>query len=134
MIVASNPLNPAVISTKKTSVVISFQMEGIHSWPEARQVFPDVGFLSDPHRHMFHFKLYKEVFHDDRDVEFIRWKREVMNYLRTRYTDGYCLNFGRMSCEQIATELAEQYDCYKCEVWEDGENGAIVELFKIGSI
>jgi hypothetical protein len=85
---------------------------------------------------MFHFKLYKTVQHDDRDVEFIRWKREVIKYLTDKYTvdtKNY-LHFGRMSCEQIAIELSDQFDCCRAEVWEDGENGSIVETQKIGNI
>jgi hypothetical protein len=117
----------------KISVVISLQLEGLHCWPEAKDVFPDVAFLSDLHRHMFHFKLYKKVYHDDRDVEFIRWKREVVSYLNSKYKADNVeyLNFGRMSCEQIGIELANQFDCYRVEVWEDGENGAIIETQNI---
>jgi len=114
----------------KTSVIITFRLEGLHCWPEAREVFPDVGFLSDPHRHMFHFKLAKQVTHTDRDVEFIRWKREVQAFLRTSYCEvgkGDTLYFGRMSCEDIASHLQHYYDCEWVEVWEDGENGARVE-------
>ena len=33
----------------------------------------DVSFLGTPHRHIFHFKVYIEVFHDDRDIEFIHY-------------------------------------------------------------
>lgn len=115
----------------RTQVVIIFELEGIHNWPEAKDVYPDVAFLSSPHRHMFHFKLYKQVFHDDRDVEFIRWKREVVDYLRTGFGTTkslQVLEFGRMSCEQIAMELLGAFKCTRVEVWEDGENGAIVEV------
>jgi hypothetical protein len=31
----------------KYSVVVSFSMEGFHCWPEAKDVFPEVAFLSD---------------------------------------------------------------------------------------
>lgn len=122
-----------------TSVIISFQLEGLHHWPEANDHFPDVGFLRYPHRHMFHFKLSKLVTHTDRDVEFIRWKRQVIKYLQTNYTvitgvqddsivrNGNFLDFNRMSCEDIATELLNKFDCLWVEVWEDGENGARVE-------
>jgi len=117
----------------KTTVIITFQLEGIHNWPEAKQVFPDVAFLSDPHRHMFHFKMSKLVTHTDRDVEFIRWKREVIEYLHNMYDRAgisgarQYLDFGRMSCEDIATKLLRWFDCEYVEVWEDGENGARVE-------
>lgn len=33
-----------------------------------------------------------------------------------------------MSCEQIATELAYEFLLSKCEVLEDGENGAWVDV------
>jgi len=51
----------------KTDVIVKLQVEGLHNWPAAREVFPEVGFLSDLHRHMFHIEAKKEVFHDDRD-------------------------------------------------------------------
>ena len=35
----------------------------------------DVSFLGYPHRHIFHFKVMIEVYHDDRDIEFIQFKR-----------------------------------------------------------
>jgi len=113
----------------KTTVIITFRMEGMHRWPEAKDVFPDVGFLSDPHRHMFHFKMSKLVEHNDRDVEFIRWKRKVQKWLWKEFRDGsdMHLNFERMSCEDIATVLLTKFKCEYVEVFEDGENGARVE-------
>lgn len=113
---------------EKVSVIVSFQLEGMHCWPQAREVFPDVGFLSDPHRHMFHFKLAVKVNHDDRDVEFIRFKREVIRFLNSMYRkqEGY-LDFESMSCEMIARQLFVEYNCDWVEVWEDGENGSRIE-------
>ena len=50
---------------------VTFRKEGIHKYPDA----PDgVEFLKYPHRHIFHFRVELEVFHDDRDVEFILLK------------------------------------------------------------
>jgi hypothetical protein len=38
------------------------------------------------------------------------------------------LEFGPMSCEAIGEWLLEQFpELYKVEVWEDWENGAIIE-------
>ena len=42
----------------KYSVVVSFSMEGFHCWPEAKDIFPEVAFLSDQHRHQFGFRCY----------------------------------------------------------------------------
>ena len=114
----------------KTNVIVKLAIEGFHSWPEARNVYTEVGFLSDLHRHMFHFTLKKRVHHDDRDIEFIMFKRDVEQYLRVKYwrSDYRCLLFGAMSCEMIAKELLEYFDCEYVSVWEDDENGAEVYL------
>ena len=108
----------------KTTIFVTFQMEGTHQWKECP--YDDVAFLTDIHRHMFHFRCEREVFHDDRDVEFIKFKREIMNYMSDKYGDKECLKFVKMSCEMIAKELLNEFKLIKCEVSEDNENGAIV--------
>ncbi len=61
-------------------------------------------------------------------MEFIRWKREVIQWLWEKYgVENLYLNFNRMSCEQIATELLYNFDCNFVEVWEDNENGSRIE-------
>ena len=114
----------------KYSVVVSFSLEGFHCWPEAKEVFPEVGFLSDRHRHMFGFRCYAKVTHTDRDEEFILMQRKLKKQLRVTF-GGSILEFGRMSCEDIAEWIlthSSNENLYKVEVWEDWENGAIVEL------
>ena len=103
---------------------VTFQKEGIHCYTDA----PDeVAFLRHPHRHMFHFKVSLEVFHTDREVEFIMFKRE----LETLYGRG-TLELDYKSCEMLAEDL-EKYILtkypsrhYNIEVSEDNENGAIL--------
>ena len=105
---------------------VTFQKEGIHCYPAAGtdEKLKDVSFLAHPHRHMFHFKVYLEVFHDDRDIEFILLKRE----LEALYGTG-TLKLDFMSCEMIAEELlAYLKDQYPdrditINVSEDNENG-----------
>ena len=114
----------------KYSVVVSFSLEGFHCWPEAKEVFPEVGFLSDRHRHMFGFRCYAKVSHTDRDEEFILMQRKLKKQLRVTF-GGNILEFGRMSCEDIAEWIlthSSNENLYKVDVWEDWENGAIVEL------
>jgi hypothetical protein len=113
----------------KTTVIVKLQVEGAHYFAKAKELFPTVGFLADRHRHIFHIKLSKEVFHDDRDIEFIMFKREVKDYLELYYHDEVTgmLEFDNMSCEAIARELLEYFHCEWVEVWEDDENGARVE-------
>lgn len=114
----------------KTNVIVRLAVEGLHNWPDAKHVFPEVAFLSDVHRHVFHMELKKRVHHDDRDIEFIMFKRDVTEYLHKKYykEDYRCHFFGPKSCEMIARELLEYFDCEYVSVWEDLENGA--ECFK----
>jgi len=113
------------------SIWVTFSKEGIHKYPAALEDPKlatgdeyDVSFLGYPHRHIFHFKVWIEVFHDDRDIEFIQFKR----WLESLYGDGI-IQLDFKSCEMIADNLAEQIqDRYpgryiKISVAEDNENG-----------
>jgi hypothetical protein len=105
-------------------------MEGFHNWPAAAAIFPEVAFLSDRHRHMFGFRCYAKVTHTDRDKEFILLNREIKRNLQLNFekTVDTVLEFGPMSCEAIGEWLLDQFtELYKVEVWEDWENGAIIE-------
>ena len=71
-----------VMRTAKRMIWVTFRKEGIHKYPAALDDPKlatgdkfDVSFLGHPHRHIFHFKVAIEVFHDDRDIEFIQFKR-----------------------------------------------------------
>ena len=112
---------------------VTFRKEGIHRYPAALTDPKlatgdeyDVSFLGHPHRHMFHFKVYLEVFHDDRDVEFIQFKR----WLENLYNQG-TLALDYKSCEMMSDDLygqiSSKYTDRKIwiEVSEDGENGCI---------
>ena len=107
---------------KQKFIWVTFQKEGIHKYPDAPE---GVEFLKYPHRHIFHFKVELEVFHDDRDVEFILFKRE----LEKLFADG-TLQLDYKSCEMIADDLAfyinNKYPGRDLiiTVSEDGENGA----------
>ena len=78
----------------KTTIIVKLSVDGMHNFPAAAELFPEVSFLADRHRHMFHFTVAKEVFHDDRDVEFIMFKRDILNYLSDQYSDNYRLLLG----------------------------------------
>jgi hypothetical protein len=106
---------------KQKFIWVTFQKEGIHKYPDAPE---GVEFLKYPHRHMFHFRVEMEVFHEDRDVEFILLKRE----LEALYSEG-TLQLDFKSCEMMADDLYEYLeDKYEgrdivIEVSEDLENG-----------
>jgi hypothetical protein len=116
---------------------VTFRKEGIHKYPAALQDPQlatgdeyDVSFLGYPHRHIFHFRVWIDVFHNDRDVEFIQFKRWLE---RLYHSDQGVLSLDYKSCEMIADDLylqiAERYPdrAVWIEVAEDGENGALIK-------
>ena len=111
-----------------TEVYCTFQIEGLHHWPGCP--LSEVSYLRDLHRHVFHFKAFKKVSHDDRDVEFIVLKHKLQNYLLQKYSNSEynMCEFGAQSCEMLAKELISKFNLSRCEVSEDGENGAIVTV------
>ena len=113
----------------RTSVIVRLQVDGMHNFPKAAELFPEVAFLAERHRHIFHIELACRVTHTDRDKEFIMLKRDVTDYLRQMYYNPQTRTheFGAKSCETLATELLNQFDCEYVEVWEDLENGGRVE-------
>ena len=108
------------------SIFITTKFEGYHKYPNA----PDeVDFLKLLHRHMFGVKCKIQVFHDDRELEFIMVKHRVEEFIQNNLIKS------SESCESYATKilcfLEEQYckDIYRqiiVSVDEDGENGAEV--------
>jgi hypothetical protein len=113
---------------------VTFQKEGIHKYPAAATDPAlatgdeyDVSFLANPHRHIFHFRVWIDVFHNDRDIEFIQFKRWCENL----YKDG-TLQLDFKSCEMMADDLylqiAARYPdrVMIIEVSEDGENGCTI--------
>ncbi len=115
----------------KTNIIVKLQVEGFHCWPDAKTVVPEMAFLSDRHRHIFHIECRKEVTHDDRDIEIILFKRSILQYLKSNYSDPKKVlticEFGPKSCEMLASELLKEFNLDYCSVLEDNENGA--EIF-----
>jgi len=112
-------------------VYCTLHIEGTHNWPDCP--LEEVDYLRSPHRHLFGIKAHVAVNHDDRFVEFIALKHEIQSYIRnTYYNVSKNLHvFGAMSCEMLARELIEKFNLTKCEVDEDGENGAILTVISV---
>ena len=120
----------------KRQIWVTFQKEGIHCYPAA-STDPllatgdeyDVSFLGSPHRHIFHFRVSIDVFHNDRDIEFIQFKRWLIALYNGQDS---VLELNYKSCEMIADDLyvqiAQRYPnrCVIIEVSEDGENGCSI--------
>jgi hypothetical protein len=124
------------MNNELSMIWVTFRKEGIHMYPAAATDPKlatgdeyDVSFLGTPHRHIFHFKVYIAVTHDDRDIEFIQFKR----WLEKCYSDG-TLELNHKSCEMIARELnatiSARYPGRETwiDVSEDGENGAFLKF------
>jgi hypothetical protein len=126
-----------VMGKAKRQIWVTWQKEGIHKYPAAATDPAlatgdeyDVSFLASPHRHMFHFRVWIDVFHNDRDVEFIQFKR----WCESLYNGhGAVLSLDYKSCEMMADDLyiqiASRYPgrVVHIEVSEDGENGALIK-------
>jgi hypothetical protein len=128
--------------TAERQIWVTFQKEGIHKYPAAL-TDPmlatgdeyDVSFLGYPHRHIFHFRVWIDVWHNDRDIEFIQFKRWLENlYCGTdNNTKNSVLALDYKSCEMIADDLYSQiagkYPGRNVwiEVAEDGENGCLIK-------
>lgn len=108
------------------NIIINLRIEGCHNWPDAKKLFPEVDFLSDRHRHIFHICCKKEVLHNDRDIEIIIFKRNIEDWLKSNFYDfnTRCHEFKNMSCEMICEKLITRFDLCYCSVLEDGENGS----------
>ena len=126
------------LDVTKRQIWVTFQKEGVHLYPAAKDDPAlatgdeyDVSFLGYAHRHIFHFRVAIDVFHDDRDIEFIQFKR----WLEKLYAEK-TLELDYKSCEMISDDLYakinEKYGGREVhiDVSEDGENGAHIEYAK----
>jgi hypothetical protein len=124
-----------IMDAAERKIWITFRREGIHRYPAAAtdpQLCTageyDVSFLANAHRHIFHFRIWIDVFHNDRDIEFIQFKR----WLEGLYSKDI-LQLDFKSCEMIADDLyiqvAGRYPgrAVWIEVAEDGENGCLIK-------
>jgi hypothetical protein len=121
---------------EKRQIWVTFQKEGVHLYPAAKDdpalatgEWDDVSFLGYAHRHIFHFRVGIDVQHNDRDIEFIQFKR----WLESLYNDS-TLTLNHRSCEMIAEELAVEINNrypgrdIEITVAEDNENGATLKF------
>lgn len=119
----------------RTWATVRTRFEGIHRWGGAPE---EVAFLRNAHRHEFHVEVQVQQFHDDRDVEYIMLKQSVDDFIHAAHGSEYQpYDLGQKSCEMIAKELIKylmdtipegENRAYRAKVFEDGENGAVVEV------
>jgi len=141
MIASERETIDRIMQSADRKIWITFRREGIHKYPAAAtdpQLATgdeyDVSFLANPHRHIFHFRVWIDVFHNDRDIEFIQFKRWIENlYSTNNNNSSSILELDFKSCEMIADDLylqiAGRYPgrAVWIEVAEDGENGCLIK-------
>jgi len=121
--------------TQKTFVYTSIQKEGYHSFPEAATNSEyatkddmDVSHLANVHSHYFTIKVWIEVTHSNRQIEFLQLRRR----LEQLYGTG-ALSLDSKSCEMIAEDLYVELNKWypnveiRIDVSEDNINGAYTE-------
>jgi len=104
----------------------TFSLEGFHSYDSAPV---GVGFLKNNHRHLFHVRVEIEVYHNNRDIEFILLNQA----LKKRFPDNSLNEMScEMMCENIADFIHSKYANWRgrnivVSVSEDNESGSILE-------
>jgi hypothetical protein len=120
----------------KKFIYVQFQKEGYHCFPEAatNPEFNtgdqyDVSHLAYKHMHYFFIKVWLQVSHSNRQVEFIQFRR----WLEGMYSNS-TLELNNRSCEMIAEDLYEVIATrypgveIRIDVSEDNINGALLEF------
>jgi hypothetical protein len=134
-VIAIQEKQQRIMQQAQRKIWVTFRKEGMHKYPAAATDPAlatgdeyDVSFLANPHRHIFHFRVWIDVWHNDRDIEFIQFKRWLENLFRDS-----TLSLDYKSCEMIAddlyTQIATRYPGRSVwiEVAEDGENGCLIK-------
>ncbi len=107
----------------KKFIVVRLQFEAIHKWGKCP--YEDVAFLRHPHRHIFYVEIKIPVTSSDREIEFIRFKRDVSSFIQSHF---HMKNLGNMSCEMICERIIDKFNfIHTISVFEDNENGAVIE-------
>ena len=118
---------------EKPRIRVKHIVLGTHMWPEAEEVFPEVGFLQHEHHHDFHVYVECNVNHHDREIEFIMLRIELMKMFDRYYDGDYVKRFGTRSCEMIAADVRDHLKniygdrSWKVSVFEDDIQGGIIE-------
>ena len=112
----------------KNKIFVTFEIEGIHRHNE-QQLTEEYIFLSNRHRHVFHVKVFVDVFHDDREIEFIKLKEDIVKIYQNQPIE-FDNNTAEIIAKMIFQTIREKFEVLrgrKCTVVvsEDGENGGV---------
>lgn len=111
---------------KKAFIIVRGDYEFSHLYADAPE---EVAYLRNLHRHIFNYEVEIEVYHDDRELEFIMVKHRIDEFLSFRFENWS----DKTSCEMMAQSIGQYLQTlYGFErdltvsVFEDNENGAKV--------
>ena len=113
-----------------TQLVISFEIDGIHCWPNAPEQYKE---FRQPHRHLFKVVgWYSTGCSSDptrRDKELFELRQEAINCLKNFGTSQgqEPVDYGQLSCEGIADYLKLKIGFSKVFVGEEYWLGALVQ-------
>jgi len=80
---------------------------GTHQWSSCP--FKEVEFLRNEHHHDFTVRAVLEVNHEDRELEFILVRIELIKAIEKLYPKkNHIVRFGERSCEMISTEIQRE--------------------------
>jgi hypothetical protein len=100
-------------------IIVRFSWEGIHYYPNCP--IESVGYLKFPHRHLFQIRCEKHVDTEDREIEILAFRTQIIADLNCQFPEG---NLESWSCETLCQYLMKKWNLSLVEVLEDGENGA----------
>jgi len=127
-----NALRELSSKTKQSAtrkIWVTWQRAGFHFYPQANMDprLTDVKYLGARHRHLFKFKVFIEVTHNDRDLEF----HQVLNFCESLFESNIDINSKsvEMLADDIYDHLSIEYPNrgMTIEVSEDGECGCSIE-------
>lgn len=106
-----------------TELVISFEVEGKHYWPEAPELYKE---FETPHSHIFKVICFFNTKESDdptrRELELFALRRQCLQLVTNHYNGM----FGGMSCEGIADSIKQLVEASRVFVGEDQWFGALV--------
>ena len=111
-----------------TELVINFELDGLHFWPNAPEQYKEFG---QPHRHLFKFICWYAINNSNdparRDKELWELRQETISKIATYIPliKGV-YNFGSMSCEGMADLLKSQMNFSRVFVGEEYWLGAVI--------
>lgn len=112
----------------RTMIGVKTCFESLHCYPNAPE---RVSYLKNIHRHKFFVCAKIQVFHDDRELEFIIVKEDLDQFIKDNLVFRDMKRLVSMSCEMMARSILEYLTnsygnnrSYFVSVYEDDENGA----------